>query len=101
MPLDPGHGSKPNPTEIERATAPCEAISRPLILTSHQAAGYILPIDLVERLATALAHPRHQLRRATPLPGGLIKRLVGRMQVHCAGCTNGLTTPYARQRLHG
>jgi 4-hydroxy-tetrahydrodipicolinate synthase len=95
MPLDPGHGSKPNPAEIERFhRAVCEATSRPLILTSHQAAGYILPIDLVERLADRYSHIRaiNYGGTDTTYLAELIKRLAGRMQVHCAGCTNGLTT---------
>ena len=95
MPLDPGHGSKPNPAEIERFhRAVCEATARPLILTSHQAAGYILPIDLVERLADRYSHIRgiNYGGTDTTYLAELIKRLAGRIQVHCAGCTNGLTT---------
>lgn len=95
MPLDPGHGSKPNPAEIERFhRAVCEATARPLILTSHQAAGYVLPIDLVERLADRYSHIRgiNYGGTDTTYLADLIKRLAGRMQVHCAGCTNGLTT---------
>ncbi len=95
MPLEPGHGSKPNPLEIERFhRAVCEATSRPLILTSHQAAGYVLPIDLVERLADRYSHI-HGINYGgtdTTYMAELIKRLAGRIQVHCAGCTNGLTT---------
>ena len=95
MPLDPGHGSKPNPAEIERFhRAVCESTSRPLILTSHQAAGYILPIDLVERLADRYSNIQgiNYGGTDTTYLADLVKRLVGRMQVHCAGCTNGLTT---------
>ena len=95
MPLDPGHGSKPNPAEIERFhRAVAESTSRPIILTSHQAAGYILPIDLVERLADRYSHISgiNYGGTDTTYLAELIKRLAGRMQVHCAGCTNGLTT---------
>ena len=72
----------------------CEATARPLILTSHQAAGYILPIDLVERLADRYSHIRgiNYGGTDTTYLAELIKRLAGRIQVHCAGCTNGLTT---------
>lgn len=95
MPLDPGHGSKPNPAEIERFhRAVCEATARPLILTSHQAAGYILPVDLVERLADRYPHISgiNYGGTDTPYLAELIRRMRARMQVHCAGCTNGLTT---------
>ena len=95
MPLDPGHGAKPTPPEIERYhCAVAETTSRPIILTSHQAAGYVLPIDLVERLAHRYSHIRgiNYGGTDTTYLAELIKRLAGRMQVHCAGCTNGLTT---------
>jgi dihydrodipicolinate synthase/N-acetylneuraminate lyase len=95
MPLDPGHGAKPNPAEIERFhRTVLESTQRPLILTSHQAAGYVLPIDLVERLADRYSHIRgiNYGGTDTTYLAELIKRLAGRMQVHCAGCTNGLTT---------
>lgn len=95
MPLDPGHGSKPRPAEIERFhRAVAEATSRPLILTSHQAAGYLLPLDLVEGLADRYPHIAgiNYGGTDTTYLAEMIKRFKGRMQVHCAGCTNGLTT---------
>ena len=95
MPLDPGHGAKPTPAEIERFhLTVLETTSRPVILTSHQSAGYLLPIDLVERLADRYPHIRgiNYGGTDTTYLAELIKRLAGRMQVHCAGCTNGLTT---------
>lgn len=95
MPLDPGHGSKPNPSEIERYhRTVAETTARPLILTSHQAAGYVLPIDLVERLVDRYKHIRgiNYGGTDTTYLAELIKRLSGRIEVHCAGCTNGLTT---------
>jgi 4-hydroxy-tetrahydrodipicolinate synthase len=95
MPLDPGHGSKPNPAEIERFhDRVCSATSRPLILTSHQAAGYLLPLDLVEKLVDRYPHIRaiNYGGNDTTYLADMIRRLVGRITVHCAGCTNGLTT---------
>ena len=95
MPLDPGHGAKPNPVEIERYhRAVAETTLRPIILTSHQAAGYVLPLDLIERLADRYSHIRgiNYGGTDTTYLADMIKRFAGRMQVHCAGCTNGLTT---------
>jgi 4-hydroxy-tetrahydrodipicolinate synthase len=54
----------------------------------------VLPIDLVERLAERYPHIRgiNYGGTDTTYLAELVKRLAGRMQVHCAGCTNGLTT---------
>src|SRR4051812_6816916 len=57
MPLDIGHASKPTPAELEKYHRTIiEATSAPLILTSHQAAGYVLPIDLMEKLVDSYPH---------------------------------------------
>jgi 4-hydroxy-tetrahydrodipicolinate synthase len=95
MPLDPGHGSKPNVAELEKYhCAVIESTAAPLILTSHDSAGYILPIDLIERLANRYPHVYaiNYGGKDTTYLAELIKRMSSRLVVHCAGCTNGLAT---------
>jgi 4-hydroxy-tetrahydrodipicolinate synthase len=49
--LDMGHGNRPRPDELERyLTDVLDAVEVPVVLSSHQAAGYYLPVDLVGRL---------------------------------------------------
>lgn len=49
--LDMGHGNRPAPAELERyLTDVLDAVDVPMVLSSHQAAGYYLPPDLVARL---------------------------------------------------
>jgi 4-hydroxy-tetrahydrodipicolinate synthase len=95
MPLDTGHGSKPTSAELEKYHATIiEATSNPIMLTSHQSAGYVLPFDLIEKLAD-----RYPSVEAINYGGNdttylaeLIRRMSGRLVVHCAGCTNGLVS---------
>ena len=95
MPLDPGHGAKPTPPEVqlyhERVL---DATRKPMILTSHQAVGYVLSLDLVERLVDRYPHVRDINYGGNDVTyiAELIKRVGDRIQVHCAGCTNGLVT---------
>jgi 4-hydroxy-tetrahydrodipicolinate synthase len=49
--LDLGHGNRPRPDELEGyLTDVLDAVELPVVLSSHQAAGYYLPVDLVGRL---------------------------------------------------
>jgi len=49
--LDQGHGNRPRPDELERYFCDVlDAVKVPVILSSHQAAGYYLPADLIGRL---------------------------------------------------
>lgn len=94
--LDIGHGQKPNMSEMEKYyTASIEAAtSLPVILTSHHATGYVLPVDLIERLVSR--YP--QITRINVGTADLaylaevIQRFGERIEVHCAGCSNGPTT---------
>ena len=95
MALDIGHASKPTPAELEKYhSTVIEATSAPLILTSHQAVGYLLPIDLIEKLATRYPHvvSVNYGGNDTTYLAELIRRMSGRIDVHCAGSTNGLMT---------
>lgn len=93
MPLDIGHGSKPTIAELEKYhSTVIQATSSPIILTSHQAAGYILPMDLIERLADRFPTVKgiNYGGNDTTYLAELIKRMSNRIDVHCAGSTNGL-----------
>lgn len=49
--LDMGHGNRPGPAELERYLSDVlDAAELPVVLSSHQAAGYYLPPDLLDRL---------------------------------------------------
>jgi 4-hydroxy-tetrahydrodipicolinate synthase len=49
--LDMGHGNRPGPAELERyLTDVLDAVELPMVLSSHQAAGYYLPSELVAHL---------------------------------------------------
>jgi 4-hydroxy-tetrahydrodipicolinate synthase len=94
--LDIGHGQKPNATEMERYYAASieAATSLPVTLTSHQAAGYVLPVDLIERLVNRYPQITRINVGTTDLAylAEVINRIGDRIEVHCAGCSNGPTT---------
>ena len=95
MPLEIGHASKPTVKELDKYhSTVIESTSAPLILTSHEAAGYVVPIDLIESLANRYSHVEavNYGGKDTTYLAELIRRMSGRLVVHCAGCTNGLTT---------
>lgn len=55
--LDCGHGNRPTATEMERYyRTVLEEITLPTALSSHMAAGYLLPLDLVTTLLADYPH---------------------------------------------
>jgi 4-hydroxy-tetrahydrodipicolinate synthase len=49
--LDMGHGNRPRPEELERYLCDVlDALDVPLVISSHQAAGYAIPPELIDRL---------------------------------------------------
>jgi 4-hydroxy-tetrahydrodipicolinate synthase len=49
--LDMGHGNRPRPEELERYLCDVlDAVDVPMVLSSHQAAGYAIPSELINRL---------------------------------------------------
>jgi 4-hydroxy-tetrahydrodipicolinate synthase len=94
MPLDIGHGARPTDAELEKYhSTVIESTSSPIVITSHQAVGYVLPINLIERLLDR--HPSivgiNYGGTDIPYLAELIKRVGERIEVHCAGPYNGLT----------
>ncbi len=92
--LDIGHGSKPTTPELEHYySTVIESTSLPVYLSSHRAAGYFLPLDLIENLVKR--YPTiHGVAYAGPDIGylaELIARVGDRVEIHSAGAGNGLT----------
>ena len=95
MPLDIGHGARPTAAELDKYNSTAVAsTSRPVILTSHQAVGYALPLDLVERLVGRFPNIVGINYGGTDIPylAELIKRVGDRIEVHCAGPYNAVAT---------
>jgi 4-hydroxy-tetrahydrodipicolinate synthase len=93
MPLDIGHGARPSNAELERYNcAGIEASTKAVILTSHQAAGYVLPIDLIEKLVKRYPNVIGVNYGGGDIPyiAELIRRVGDRVDVHCAGPQNGV-----------
>lgn len=91
--LEIGHGAKPTDPELERYySTVIESTSLPIYLSSHQASGYVLPLQVIEKL----------LNRFPQIVGiayggtdtgylcELIHRVRDRIEVHCAGPANGI-----------
>jgi 4-hydroxy-tetrahydrodipicolinate synthase len=93
--LDIGHGAKPRPNELDQyySTA-IESTSLPIYLSSHRAAGYFLPIDLIERLVNRFPNVAGVAYGGTDTVylAELINRVGDRIEVHCAGPGMALTT---------
>ena len=91
--LEIGHGSKPSMTEMDHyySTA-IGSTSLPVVLSSHRASGYFLPIDLVENLVARFPN-LHGIAYGGPditYLAELIRRVGDRIEVHCAGPANAL-----------
>lgn len=92
--LDIGHGSKPGTAELEQYyTTAISSVSIPVYLSSHHAAGYFLPVPLIEKLADRFPNLAGIAYGGPNIPylAHLIEKLGDRMEVHCAGPGNGLS----------
>ncbi len=92
--LDIGHGAKPTLAELDRYySTVIDATSLPVVLSSHHAAGYYLPLDLIETLAqryptfTGINYGGTDLHYLSQL----IARFRDRLEIHCAGPRNAMT----------
>jgi 4-hydroxy-tetrahydrodipicolinate synthase len=92
--LDSGHGNIPSPAELEgyfRRLA--ESTALPLYLSSHMASGYLIPLDVLQRL---LADYPHILGLNVTTPDlGYLSRVIDlahdRADVHVGGPVQALT----------
>ena len=94
MPIEIGHAAKPSVVELERYNSTViEASGSPIIITSHQAVGYVLPIDLIERLLNRFPSIIGINYGGTDITylAELIARVGDRISIHCAGPYNGLS----------
>lgn len=92
--LDIGHGAKPTAAEMEMYySTVVGSTSLPIILSSHRSVGYFLPLDLIERLVERFPNIAGISYGGSDIPylAELIKRVGDRIEVHCAGPTNGLS----------
>ena len=92
--LEIGHGSKPTVAEMDKYySTVIESTALPVYLSSHRAAGYFLPLDLVERLVNrypSIAGIAYSGTDITYL-AELIARVGARIEVHSAGPANALS----------
>jgi len=55
--LDVGHGNRPRPAELERYFSDVlDAVDFPAVVSSHFAAGYFVPVDVLGRLLDRFGH---------------------------------------------
>jgi 4-hydroxy-tetrahydrodipicolinate synthase len=93
--LDIGHGAKPTLAEMDRYySSTLGATDLPVYLSSHHAAGYFLPLDLIEQLIDRFPTFAGIAYGGSDIPylAELIARVGDRVEVHCAGPANALTT---------
>jgi 4-hydroxy-tetrahydrodipicolinate synthase len=91
--LDIGHGSKPGVGELEDYySAAMSSVSLPVYLSSHHAAGYFIPVSLMEKLAGKFSNFVGVAYGGTNIPSlaEIIEKLGDRLEIHCAGPTNAL-----------
>ena len=92
--LDPGHGNRPSPRELERYLHDVlAATSRPMVLSTHESVGYLLPVELVGR-AVQEADRVIGVNCSTgdvSYLGRLIDAVDGQADVHVGGPMHALT----------
>lgn len=92
--LEIGHGAKPTPAEQEfYYRTVIESTSIPIYLSSHEASGYHLSLDVVENLIK-----RYPQIKGIAYGGrdmiylsDLIRRVSSQIEVHCAGPAMGMS----------
>ena len=91
--LEIGHGAKPTRREMDHYySTVIESTSLPVVLSSHRASGYFLPIDLVENLVDRFQNLSGIAYGGSDITylAEFIKRVGDRIEVHCAGPANAL-----------
>lgn len=90
--LDMGHGAKPTRREMEAYyTTVIEATSLPVVLSTHYAAGYMLPVDLIDTLVDRFEQIIGIVSASSDMTYhiALTQRLSDRIEVHCGGPAHG------------
>lgn len=90
-----GHAAKPTPAELEKYyTTVIEKTSLPVVLSSYHALGFDVPVSLLERLLERFPqiigffYGGYDVRYLSQV----IQRLADRIEVHCAGPSNAVST---------
>jgi len=91
--LDPGHGNRPSPRELERYLHDVlAATSRPVVLSTHESVGYLLPVELI---ASVVGDERVVGVNCSTNDVNYLVRVVeavdGRADVHVGGPMHALT----------
>jgi dihydrodipicolinate synthase/N-acetylneuraminate lyase len=92
--LDIGHGSKPGVGELEDYySAAIGSVSLPVYLSSHHAAGYYIPVSLMQKLADKFSNFVGVAYGGPNIPSlaEIIEKLGDRLEIHCAGPGNALS----------
>jgi len=90
-----GHASKPTTAELETYyDAAVSATKQPVVLSCYQALGFDLPVALLEQLAQRHSHIVGFFYGGSDVRylASVIARLGDRLEIHCAGPYNALTT---------
>jgi dihydrodipicolinate synthase/N-acetylneuraminate lyase len=90
-----GHASKPTYAELDAYySAAIAATQQPVILSCYQALGFDLPIGLLESLAQRHQHFIGFFYGGSDVRylSSAIARLATRLEIHCAGPYNAITT---------
>lgn len=90
-----GHAAKPSPRELEHYfSTVIETTSQPVVLSSYHTLGFNLPVTLLERLLNRFPQIIGFFYGGSDIRylSDVIERLASRIEVHCAGPYNALTT---------
>lgn len=90
-----GHASKPTYAELDAYySAAIAATRQPVILSCYQALGFELPVKLLESLAQRYRHVIGFFYGGSDVRylSTAIARLAARLEIHCAGPYNAITT---------
>jgi 4-hydroxy-tetrahydrodipicolinate synthase len=90
-----GHGARPNAAELEAYfSIAIPSTSLPVILSSYDAMGFVLPVKVIEKLADRFGNLVGFFYGGSDLAylTDVTMRLGDRIEVHCAGPYNALTT---------
>ena len=93
--LDIGHGTKPTRREMDYYySTVLGATALPVILSSHRAAGYAPPLDLIAKLTERFPNVVGFAYGGSNIDylAEAIKHLGNRIEVHCSGLKQALTT---------
>jgi 4-hydroxy-tetrahydrodipicolinate synthase len=93
--LDMGHGAQPTRAEMDRYySSVIESTDLRIYLSSHRTVGYFLPLDLIESLVDRYPQIEGVAYGGPDIPyfAELIRRVGNRVEVHCAGPGNALSS---------